>query len=92
MVITEYKIRQLVCNLKREILILMVNLLSRDQEDFMASLLNALLGASDADVGAGVVGTRNSDLGSSLKLKLLQLLTVLANDEAMVLLRDGNCG
>lgn len=66
MVTTEYKIRHVSLQLKREILILMVNLLSRDQENFVASLLNALLGASDADVGTGVVGTRNSNLGSSL--------------------------
>lgn len=66
------------------------DLFSRDQKDFMASLLDALLGASDADVGAGVVGTWNSDLGGGLQLQLLQLLAVLANDEAMVLLGDGD--
>lgn len=56
----------------------------------MASLLDAFLGAGDADVGAGVVGTWNSDLGGSLQLQLLQLLAVLANNETMVLLRDGD--
>lgn len=56
----------------------------------MAGLLDALLGAGDADVGARVVGTWNSDLGGSLQLQLLQLLTVLADDEAMVLLGDGD--
>lgn len=57
----------------------------------MASLLDALLGASDADVGAGVVGTWNSDLGGGLQLQLLQLLAVLTDDETMVLLGDGDC-
>lgn len=56
----------------------------------MASLLDALLGAGDADVSTGVVGTWNSDLGSCLELQLLQLLSVLTDDEAMVLLGDGN--
>lgn len=56
----------------------------------MASLLDALLGASDADVGAGVVRTRNSNLGGGLQLQLLQLLTVFTNDKTMVLLGDGN--
>lgn len=56
----------------------------------MASLLDAFFGASDADVGAGVVGTWNSDFGGGLQLQLLQLLAVLANNETMVLLRDGN--
>lgn len=56
----------------------------------MASLLDAFFGASDADVGARVVGTWNSDFGGGLQLQLLQLLAVLANNETMVLLRDGN--
>lgn len=56
----------------------------------MASLLDAFLGASDADVGAGVVGTWNSDFGGSLQLQLLQLLTVLTDNKTMVLLGDGD--
>lgn len=58
----------------------------------MASLLDALLGAGDADVGAGVVGAWNSDLGGGLQLQLLQLLAVLADDKAVVLLGDGDRG
>lgn len=57
----------------------------------MASLLDALLGAGDADVGAGVVRTWNSDLGGRLQLQLLQLLPVLTDDKAMVFLGDGDC-
>lgn len=57
----------------------------------MTSLLDALLGAGDADVGAGVVGPGDGDLGGGLQLQLLQLLAVLANDKAMVLLGDGHC-
>lgn len=68
------------------------HLLGRDQQDLMASLLDALLGAGDADVGAGVVGAWNSDLGGGLQLQLLQLLAVLADDEAVVLLGDGDRG
>lgn len=56
----------------------------------MASLLDALLGAGDADVGAGVVRTWNSDLGGGLQLQLLQLLPVLTDNKAMVLLGDGD--
>lgn len=56
----------------------------------MASLLDALLGAGDADVGARVVGSWNSDLGGGLQLQLLQLLTVLTDDETMVLFGDGD--
>lgn len=56
----------------------------------MASLLDALLGARDADVGARVVGAWNSDLGGCLQLQLLQLLAVLTDDKAMVLLGDGD--
>lgn len=58
----------------------------------MASLLDALLGASDADVGAGVVGTWNSNLGGGLQLQLLQLLAVLTDNKTVVLLGDGNRG
>lgn len=70
----------------------LTDLLSRDQKDFVASLLEALLGAGDADVGAGVVGSWNSDLGGGLQLQLLQLLTVLADDETVVLFGDGDRG
>lgn len=57
----------------------------------MASLLNSLLGAGDANVGARVVRAWNSNLGGSLQLQLLQLLAVLPNDKSMVLLGDGDC-
>ena len=68
------------------------NLLSRDQKDFMAGLLNALLGSSDTDIGAGVVRSWNSNLGGRLQFQLLQLLAVFTDDKAMVLLRDGDRG
>lgn len=70
----------------------MLDLLGRNQEDLVASLLDALLGAGDADVDAGVVGPGDGDLGGGLQLQLLQLLAVLANDKAVVLLGDGHCG
>lgn len=66
------------------------DLFCRDEEYFVPSLLDALLGACDTDVGAGVVGTRNSDLGGRLQLQLLQLLAVLTDDKSMVLLGDGD--
>lgn len=66
------------------------DLLSRDQQDLMASLLDALLGACDADAGARVLGSWNSDLGGGLQLKLLQLLAVLTDDKSMVLFRNGD--
>jgi len=56
----------------------------------VASLLDALLGAGDADVGAGGVGAWNVDLGGGPQLQLLQLFPVLADDKAMVLLGDGD--
>lgn len=68
----------------------LTDLLSRDQKDFVASLLDALLGAGDSDVGAGVVGSWNSDLGGGLQLQLLQLLPVLADDKTVVLFGDGD--
>lgn len=58
----------------------------------MASLLDALFCSGDTDVGAGVVGSWNSNLGGSLQLQLLQLLAVFTDDEPMVLLGDGDCG
>lgn len=70
----------------------MVDLLGGDQEDLVTSLLDALLGAGDADVGAGIVGSGDGDLGGGLQLQLLQLLTVLADDKAVVLLGDGDRG
>lgn len=70
----------------------LVDLLGGDQEDLVTSLLDALLGAGNADVGAGVVGPGDGDLGGGLQLQLLQLLAVLANDKAVVLLGDGDCG
>lgn len=56
----------------------------------MASLLDPLFGAGDADVSARIVGTWDGDLGGRLQLQLLQLLTVLTNDKSMVFLGDGN--
>lgn len=56
----------------------------------MAGFLDAFLGTSDADVSARVVGTWNSDFGGSLQLQLLQLLSILTNNETVVLFRDGD--
>lgn len=56
----------------------------------MAGFLDAFLGTSDADVRARIVGTWNSDFGGSLKLQLLQLLSILTNNETVVLFRDGD--
>jgi len=58
----------------------------------VAGLLDALLGAGDADAGAGPIGPRHGDLGGRPQLQLLQLLAVLADDEAVVLLGDGDGG
>lgn len=68
------------------------DLFGGDQEDFVASLLDALLRAGDADVGAGVVGPRDGDFGGRLQLQLLQLLTVFTDNEAVVLFGDGHRG
>lgn len=68
------------------------DLFGGDQKDFVAGLLDALLCAGDADVGAGVVGSRNGDFGGGLELQLLQFLTVFTDDKTMVLFRDGDCG
>lgn len=68
----------------------MTDLLGGDEQDLVSGLLDALLGASDADVSAGVVRAWNSDLGGGLQLQLLQLLAVLPDDKAMVLLGDGD--
>lgn len=68
------------------------DLLGGDQKDFVASLLDALLCAGDADVGAGVVGPRNGDFGGRLQLQLLQLLTVFTDNKTVVLFRDGHRG
>lgn len=56
----------------------------------MASLLDALLGAGDADVGARIVRSWNSNLSGRLQLQLLQLLAILTDDKAVVLLGNGN--
>lgn len=56
----------------------------------MLGLLQALLGSRDLDLVAGVVRSRDLDLGGRLQLQLLQLLPVLTDDKAMVLLGDRN--
>lgn len=43
-------------------------LFSGDQQDLMFGLLQALLGARDLDVVAGVVGSWDLDFGGSLEL------------------------
>ncbi len=63
-------------------------LLSRDELDFMASFLNALLGAGDADIGVGIVRAGNGDLGGCFQLQLLQLLPVLSNHKSMMFFRN----
>lgn len=65
-------------------------LLSRDQQDLVLGLLQALLGARDLDLVAGVVRSWDLDFSGGLELQLLKLLPVLSYDETMVLLGDGN--
>jgi len=55
-------------------------------------LLQALLGARDLDLVAEVIGSRDLDLGGGAKLQLLELLTALPNDVAMVFLGDRHRG
>lgn len=66
-------------------------LLSRDKQDLVSGLFNPFLSASDLDLVAGVIWAGDLDLGCSFELQVLQLLTILSNDKAMVLLGDGNC-
>lgn len=56
----------------------------------MLGLLQALLGSRDLDLVAGVVRSRDLDFGGRLQLQLLELLPVLTDDKAMVLLGDRN--
>lgn len=63
-------------------------LLSRDELDFMASFLNAVLGAADADVGVGIVRAGDGDLGGCFQLQLLQLLPVLSDHKPMMFFRN----
>lgn len=58
----------------------------------MASLLDALFGAGDPDLIAGVVGAWDLDFGCGFELQVLQFLSVFADDKAMVLFGDGNGG
>lgn len=68
----------------------MCYLLSRDQENLMLGLLQALLGSRDLDLVAGVIRSRDLDLGGRLQLQLLELLPILTDDKAMVFLGDRN--
>lgn len=65
-------------------------LLSRDQQDLVLGLLQALLGTRDLDLVTGVVRSWDLDLGGSLELELLKLLPVFTDDKAMVFLGDGD--
>lgn len=65
-------------------------LLGRDQQDLMLGLLQALLGARDLDLVAGVVGSWDLDFGGGLEFELLKLLPIFTDDKAMVLLGDGD--
>lgn len=65
-------------------------LLSRDQQDLMLCLLQALLGTRDLDLVAEVVRSWDLDFGGCLELKLLELLPIFADDKTMVLFGDGN--
>lgn len=67
-------------------------LLSRDEQDLVLGLLQALFGTRNLDVVAGVFWPRNLDLGGGLQLQFLQLLPVLADDEAVVFFRDRHGG
>jgi len=63
-------------------------LLCRDELDFMASFLNALLGAGDADVAVGIVRAGDGDLGGCFQLQLLQLLPILPDYKPMMFFRN----
>lgn len=65
-------------------------LFSRNEKDLVLGLLQALLCARDLDEIAGVVWSRDLDLGGSLELELLQLLPVFANDKTMMFLGDSH--
>lgn len=65
-------------------------LLSRDQQDLMLGLLQALLGSRDLDLVAGVVRSWDLDFGGSLQLQLLELLPIFTDDKTVVLLGDCN--
>lgn len=65
-------------------------LLSRDQEDLMLCLLQALFGTRDLDLVARVIRSWDLDFGGGLELQLLKLLPVFADDKTMVLLGDSN--
>ena len=54
----------------------------------MQRLLDALLGAGDADLVRGVVGLGDGDLGGRLGLQVLQAGAALAKDVLVVVLRD----
>jgi len=65
-------------------------LLSRDEQDLMPGFLNPFFSAGDLDLVAGVIRAGDLDFGCSFELQVLQLLTILSNDKAVVLLGDGN--
>lgn len=65
-------------------------LLSRDQQDLMLGLLQALLCSRDLDLVAGVVRSWDLDFGGGLQLQLLELLPIFTDDKTVVLLGDRN--
>lgn len=56
----------------------------------MASFLDAFFGAGDPDLIAGVIWARDLDFGCSFQLQVLQLLSIFANNKAVVLFGNGN--
>lgn len=65
-------------------------LLSRDQQDLMLCLLQALLRTRDLYLITEVIRTWDLDFGGCLELQFLKLLPVFADDKTMVFLGDGN--
>ena len=61
-----------------------------DQLQLMNGLLDALLDACHGDFVAGVGLAGHLDLGGRLRLQVPQPLAAAAQDEAVVLLRDGD--
>ncbi len=54
----------------------------------MASFLNALLRAGDADAGVDIIRAGDGDLGGCFQLQLLQLLPVLSDHKSMMFFQN----
>lgn len=56
----------------------------------MSGLLYPFLCAGDLDLIAGVVRAGDLDFGCSFELQVLQLLSILSDDKAVMFFGDGN--